>query len=58
MNQLLGAASVQTATLYVPRKNAGGYRVGIIQFMLPRKPSAWHRFWSHQLLGWVWEDER
>jgi hypothetical protein len=43
-------------TLYVPSPAAGGYRMGQVLFMLPDKPSAWKRFWTRYILGWVWED--
>lgn len=36
---------------------AGGYRLGLILFILKHKPSAWHRFWTRIFLGWTWEDE-
>jgi hypothetical protein len=43
--------------LYYEQPGAGTYAIGESLFIYMRyKPSAWHRYWTRVLLGWVWAD--
>ncbi len=46
----------ESATLQMPPKEVGYYKVGICQFFAIKKPHLIHRFFCKLVLGFIWHE--